>query len=28
LIPAKQVVNELMSDCRKTLSEKNNLFNN
>ena len=28
LIPAKQVVNELMSDCRKTLTEKNNLFNN
>ncbi len=28
LIPAKQVVNELMSDCRKTLSERNNLFNN
>ncbi len=28
LIPAKQVVNEIMSDCRKTLSEKNNLFNN
>jgi len=28
LIPAKQVVNEFMSDCRKTLTEKNNLFNN